>query len=123
MISTLLALIDPGDEVIVFEPFYENYGPDTILADACPVYVPLGPGQRSTPTGSPRRSPRAPGRSSSTPRITRRAGSLPARSSRPSRELCVRHDALAVTDEIYEHIRFEGEHVPIATLPGMASAR
>ena len=45
MISTLLALVDPGDEVIVFEPFYENYGPDTILADARPVYVPLEPGQ------------------------------------------------------------------------------
>ena len=44
MISTLLALVDPGDEVIVFEPFYENYGPDTILADARPVYVPLEPG-------------------------------------------------------------------------------
>src|SRR4051795_3269697 len=38
MISSLLALVDPGDEVIVFEPFYENYGPDTILADARPVY-------------------------------------------------------------------------------------
>ncbi len=45
MISTLLAVVDPGDEVIVFEPFYENYGPDTILADARPVYVPLEPGQ------------------------------------------------------------------------------
>src|SRR6476646_10922968 len=45
MISTLLALVDPGEEVIVFEPFYENYGPDTILADARPVYVPLEPGK------------------------------------------------------------------------------
>src|SRR5678815_4806246 len=45
MIATLLALVDPGEEVIVFEPFYENYGPDTILADAKPVYVPLEPGK------------------------------------------------------------------------------
>ncbi len=45
MIATLLAVVNPGDEVIVFEPFYENYGPDTILADAKPVYVPLEPGQ------------------------------------------------------------------------------
>ena len=45
MIATLLAVVNPGDEVIVFEPFYENYGPDTILADARPVYVPLEPGQ------------------------------------------------------------------------------
>src|SRR5215218_9339784 len=44
MIATLMAIVDPGDEVIVFEPFYENYGPDTILADARPVYVPLQPG-------------------------------------------------------------------------------
>src|SRR3954467_14965366 len=41
MFSVLLALIDPGDEVIVLEPFYENYGPDTILADARPVFVPF----------------------------------------------------------------------------------
>jgi aspartate/methionine/tyrosine aminotransferase len=45
MISALLALVNPGEEVIVFEPFYENYGPDTILADAKPVYVPLDPGK------------------------------------------------------------------------------
>src|SRR3954447_22848841 len=45
MISTLLAVVNPGDEVIVFEPFYENYGPDTILADARPVFVPLEPGR------------------------------------------------------------------------------
>src|SRR5688500_3470516 len=44
MLSALLALVNPGEEVIVFEPFYENYGPDTILADATPVYVPLEPG-------------------------------------------------------------------------------
>jgi aminotransferase len=119
MISTLLALVDPGDEVIVFEPFYENYGPDTILADARPVYVPLEPGRLLD--------------------LERLAGAFSARTravivnspSNPSgrvltrpeldaiAELCVRHDALAVTDEIYEHIRFEGAHVPIATLPGM----
>ena len=46
MIATLLALVNAGDEVIVFEPFYENYGPDTILADARPVYVPLQPGRQ-----------------------------------------------------------------------------
>src|SRR2546430_8881346 len=45
MASAMLALVDPGDEVIVFEPFYENYGPDTILCGARPVYVPLAAGE------------------------------------------------------------------------------
>jgi aspartate/methionine/tyrosine aminotransferase len=121
MISALLALVNPGDEVIVFEPFYENYGPDTILADAKPVYVPLEPGRLLD--------------------LDRLAGAFSSRTkaiivntpSNPAgrvltgteleaiRDLCIRHDALAVTDEIYEHIRFEGKHVPIATLPDMRS--
>jgi aspartate/methionine/tyrosine aminotransferase len=119
MIATLLAVVNPGDEVIVFEPFYENYGPDTILADARPVYVPLEPGRpldldRLAAAFSPRtraiivNSPSNP------------SGRVLARAELAAiAELCVRHDALAVTDEIYEHIRFEGAHVPIATLPGM----
>jgi len=119
MISTLLALVDPGDEVIVFEPFYENYGPDTILADARPVYVPLEPGQpldldRLAAAFSPRtRAIIVNTPSNPSGRVLTRAelGAIA--------ELCVRHDALAVTDEIYEHIRFDGDHVPIATLPGM----
>ena len=119
MISTLLAVVDPGDEVIVFEPFYENYGPDTILADARPVYVPLEPGQpldldRLAAAFTPR-----------TRAIVVNTPSNPAGRvlSRPELEaiarLCREHDVLAVTDEIYEHIRYRGEHVPIATLPEM----
>ena len=119
MISTLLALVDPGDEVIVFEPFYENYGPDTILADARPVYVPLEPGhpldlERLAAAFTPRtRAIIVNTPSNPSGRVLTRAelGAIA--------ELCLRHDALAVTDEIYEHIRFEGEHIPIATLPGM----
>jgi aspartate/methionine/tyrosine aminotransferase len=119
MISTLLAVVNSGDEVIVFEPFYENYGPDTILADAKPVYVPLEPGHpldldRLAAAFSPHtrviivNTPSNP------------AGRVLTRAELEAiRDLCVRHDALAVTDEIYEHIRFEGEHLPIATLPGM----
>ena len=119
MISTLLAVVDPGDQVIVFEPFYENYGPDTILADAEPVYVPLEPGRpldldRLAAAFSPRtRAIIVNTPSNPSGRVLSRAelGAIA--------ELCQRHDALAVTDEIYEHIRFEGEHVPVATLPGM----
>jgi aminotransferase len=119
MISTLLAVVNPGDEVIVFEPFYENYGPDTILADAQPVYVPLDPGQ---PLDLDRLaaafSPRTRAIIVNTP--SNPAGRVLTRAELEAiRDLCVRHDALAVTDEIYEHIRFEGEHLPIATLPGM----
>jgi aminotransferase len=111
--------VNPGDEVIVFEPFYENYGPDTILADAKPVYVPLEPGRpldldRLAAAFSPRtRAIIVNTPSNPSGRVLTR-GELEAIG-----DLCVSHDTLAVTDEIYEHIRFEGEHIPIATLPGM----
>jgi aspartate/methionine/tyrosine aminotransferase len=119
MISVLLALVNPGDEVIVFEPFYENYGPDTILADAKPVYVPLEPGlpldlERLAAAFSDRtRAIIVNTPSNPAGRVLTRAelGAIA--------ELCIRHDAIAVTDEIYEHIRFEGDHIPIATLPEM----
>jgi aminotransferase len=119
MIATLLAIVNPGDEVIVFEPFYENYGPDTILADAKPVYVPLEPG---TPLDLERL---ASAFTSRTRAIIVNSPSNPAgrvltrAELNAIRDLCIRHDTLAVTDEIYEHIRFEGDHVPIATLPDM----
>jgi aspartate/methionine/tyrosine aminotransferase len=119
MIATLLAIVDPGDEVIVFEPFYENYGPDTILADAKPVYVPLEPGM---PLDLDRLASAFTSRTNAiivnTP--SNPAGRVLTRAELGAiSELCIRYDALAVTDEIYEHIRFEGEHVPIATLPDM----
>jgi aminotransferase len=121
MIATLLAVVNPGDEVIVFEPFYENYGPDTILADARPVYVPLEPG---LPLDLDRL---AAAFSSRTKAIIVNTPSNPAGrvltrvELQAIRDLCVRHDVLAVTDEIYEHIRYQGEHIPIATLPDMRS--
>jgi len=120
MAASLLAVVDPGDEVVVFEPFYENYGPDAILCDARPVYVRLAPGEpldldRLAAAFGPRTravivcTPNNP-----TGRVLSR-GELEGIA-----ELCRRHDAYAVTDEIYEHIYYEGEHIPIATLPGMA---
>jgi len=119
MAAALLALVDPGDEVIVPEPFYENYGPDAILCGATPVYVPITPAEpldldRLRAAFSPRTraiilcTPNNP-----TGRVLSRA-ELEAIA-----ELCRRYDAYAVTDEIYEHIYYAGEHVPIATLPGM----
>ena len=119
MIATLLAVVNAGDEVIVFEPFYENYGPDTILADAKPVYVPLQPGQALDLEQLSRAfSPKTRAIIVNTP--SNPAGRVLNRAELEAiRDLCVRHDALAVTDEIYEHIRFQGEHIPLATLPGM----
>jgi aminotransferase len=121
MISTLLALVDPGDEVIVLEPFYENYGPDADIAGARPVYVPLRPPDNVFDRDELRKSfgPRTKAIIVNTPNnptgrvFTRDELTFIA-------SLCIEHDVVAVTDEIYEHIRYEGEHIPIATLPGMA---
>ena len=121
MISTLLALVDPGDEVIVLEPFCENYGPDADIAGARPVYVPLRPPENVFDRDELRKAfgPRTKAIIVNTPNnptgrvFTRDELTFIA-------SLCVEHDVVAVTDEIYEHIRYEGEHIPIATLPGMA---
>jgi aminotransferase len=121
MISTLLALVDPGDEVIVLEPFYENYGPDADIAGARPVYVPLRPPENVFDRDELRKAfgPRTKAIIVNTPNnptgrvFTREELTFIA-------SLCIEHDVVAVTDEIYEHIRYEGEHIPIATLPGMA---
>ena len=120
MASVFLALVDPGDEVIVFEPYYENYGPDAILAGAKPVFVPLeAPDWRMDPdklraafSNKTRaivvNTPHNP-----TGRVfTREEISLIA-------ELCQKWDVIAITDEIYEHIRYAGGHHVLATWPGM----
>jgi aminotransferase len=119
MASALLAIVDPGDEVVVMEPFYENYGPDAILCEAKPVFVPLEPGQ---PLDLDRLaavcSPRTRAIVVNTPNNP--AGRVLSRAELEGiAELCRRYGAWAVTDEIYEHIRYDGEHIPIATLPGM----
>ena len=120
MIATLLAVVDPGDEVVIFEPFYENYGPDTILSDARPVFVPLEPGRRlDLDRLAAAFSPRTRAIVVNTP--SNPSGRVLGRPELEAiRDLCVRHDCLAVTDEIYEHMVYEGTHVPLATLEGMA---
>jgi len=119
MASALLAVVDPGDEVIVFEPFYENYGPDAILCGAKPVYVPLATaGELDLERLAAAFSSRTRAIIVCTPNNpTGRV--LSRRELESIAELCRRHDAYAVTDEIYEHIYFEGKHIPIATLDGM----
>jgi aminotransferase len=122
MLSTLLAVLNPGDEVIIFEPFYENYGPGCIISGAVPKFVPLEPPHFSF---DPDRLAKA-----VTPRTkaivfnspNNPTGKVFSRAElQVIADLCLKHDLLAITDEIYEHIVYDGAgHTPIATLPGMA---
>jgi aminotransferase len=121
MLSTLLAVLDPGDEIIIFEPFYENYGPGSIISGARPVYVPLEPPEFGFDPDRLARAFNARTRAiifNSPNNPTGKVFSL--QELETIAELCLRHDVLAITDEIYEHITFDGRrHIPITTLPGM----
>lgn len=128
MMATMLAIVDPGDEVIVFEPFYENYGPDAILSGAAPRYVtlhPPAPGTRGDWTFDP--DELAAAFSNRTRAIIINTPNNPTGKVFTREELvliaglCQRWGVLAVTDEIYEHILYDGAaHVPMAALDGMA---
>jgi aminotransferase len=122
MMSTMMAIIDPGDEVIVFEPFYENYGPDAILSGATPRYVTL-----HEPDWSFDADELAAAFNNKTKAIILNTPNNPTGKvfSRAELEtiaaLCRKWDAIAISDEIYEHIIYDGHaHVPIATIEGMA---
>jgi len=133
MMSTMMAVIDPGDEVVVFEPFYENYGPDAILSGATPRFVTLHEPDASAPFGSPKAdwhfdldelaaafNNRTKAIIINTPNNP--TGKVFTRSELEAiAALCRKWDALAISDEIYEHIVYDGRrHVPIATIDGMA---
>lgn len=122
MLATLKAIINPGDEIIVFEPYYENYGPDGILSGATPRYVTLhapdwiydpaelraafGPKTKAIIINTP---------NNPTGKVFTRA------ELEEIAALCREWDCFAVTDEIYEHILYDGAvHVSMASLPGMA---
>jgi len=125
MIATLLALLNPGDEVVVFEPFYENYWPDSQLAGAICRYVPLRAPDWTFDPAEVRAafSPRTRAVILNTPNNpTGRVFSLDQ--VKVLVELCEEFDALLITDEIYEHIVFDGEkHVPPITLGAAARER
>jgi aminotransferase len=121
MISSMMAIINPGDEVVVFEPFYENYGPDAILSGAAPRYVKLhppgwtfdpkelaaafGPATKAIIVNTP---------NNPTGKVFERA------ELECIRDLCVQWNCYAITDEIYEHMLYDGaEHISLATLDGM----
>jgi aspartate/methionine/tyrosine aminotransferase len=126
MISTLLAVCNAGDEVVIFEPFYENYGPDAVLSGAKPKFVKLRPPQDYQDEWSfdEKELRRAFDRHTkavilNTPNNP--TGKVFTRAELELiRDLCLEFDVLAITDEIYEHIFYDGtEHISMASLDGM----
>ena len=121
MMSSMMAIINPGDEVVVFEPFYENYGPDAILSGATPRFVRLYPPDW---TFDPAELAAAFGPATkaiilNTPNNP--TGKVFERAELESiRDLCIRWNAYAITDEIYEHMLYDGaKHISMITLDGM----
>src|SRR5436309_2113287 len=122
MMSAMMAIINPGDEIVVFEPFYENYGPDAILSGATPRYVTL-----HEPLWTFDPDELAAAFSDKTKAIVLNTPNNPTGKvfSREELEtiatLCRKWDAIAISDEIYEHIIYDRhQHIPIATIEGMA---
>ncbi|MEA2578917.1 MAG: L-glutamine---4-(methylsulfanyl)-2-oxobutanoate aminotransferase [Chloroflexota bacterium] len=121
MMAAMLGLLDPGDEVIVFEPYYENYGPDAILSGATPRYVTLHEPDWSIDPDELRRAFNAKTRGIVVNSPHNPTGKVYTRDELELiAALCREFDVIAFTDDIYEHLVFEGEHIPLATLPGMA---
>lgn len=120
MAATFLALLDPGDEVIILEPFYENYGPDAILADAHPVFVPLVPPDWQIDWEALDRAvtPRTRALVLNTPHNPTGRVLTRAEITRIA-TFCVTHDLLVFTDDPYEFLIYAGQHHVIATWPGM----
>ena len=127
MISTLLAVCNKADEVVIFEPFYENYGPDSVLSGAKPVFVKLRP--PTTAEGEwtfDERELRAAFHHQTKAIIVNTpnnpTGKVFTRAELELiRDLCIEFNVLAITDEIYEHILYDGtQHISMARLEGMA---
>jgi aminotransferase len=121
MISSLMAIVNSGEEVIVFEPFYENYGPDTILCDARPRFITL-----YEPDWHFDEKELTQAFNNKTKAIIINTPNNPTGKVFSREELqfiadlCLKWGVLAVTDEIYEHILYDGaKHISIASLPGM----
>jgi aspartate/methionine/tyrosine aminotransferase len=126
MISTLLAVCNAGDEVVVFEPFYENYGPDSILSGAKPRFVKLRPpttadGEWTFDEAGLRRAFHNHTKAIILNTPNNPTGKVFTREELELiRDLCVEFNVLAITDEIYEHIIYDGNrHISIASLDGM----
>jgi aspartate/methionine/tyrosine aminotransferase len=121
MVAAMLATVDPGDEVIVFEPYYENYGPDAILAGAIPKYVTLKPPHWTFDPDELKKAFTNKTKAIIINTPNNPTGKVFSREElQLIADLCQKWDVLAFTDEIYEHILYDGaDHIAIATLPGM----
>jgi len=120
MIAAMLAAVDPGDEVVVFEPFYENYGPDCIISGAVPHYVTLHAPDWSFDPDELRAAFNGKTRAIVVNTPHNPTGKVYSQAELELiAKLCIEHDAIAITDEIYEHLVYRGSHISLATLPGM----
>ncbi len=126
MMSAMMAVINPGDEVVVFEPFYENYGPDAILSGASPRFVRMQPPSAQNPDWSFDHEALAAAFGPNTKAIILNTPNNPTGKVFTRAELefigelCVRWNCYCITDEIYEHILYDGtEHISMAQLDGM----
>jgi len=125
MISAMMATVDPGDEVIVFEPFYENYAPDAILSDATPRYVPLRAPDWSFDPSELRAAFNDKTKAIIICNPNNPTGKVFTRAEMEFiASLCLEFDSLCFTDEIYEHILYpragaEIAHISMAQIEGM----
>lgn len=121
MMAALLAVTNPTDEVIIFEPYYENYGPDTLLCGASRRFVSLRPPDWSFDPDELRRAFTSRTKAIIINTPNNPTGKVFTRAELTCiAELCQEFDVLAITDEIYEHILYDGaEHIPLISLPGM----
>ena len=126
MISTLLAVCNAGDEVVIFEPFYENYGPDSVLSGAKPRFVKLRPPKDASSEWTFDEKELRRAFDNHTKAIILNTPNNPTGKvfTRAEleliRDLCVKFDVLAITDEIYEHILYDGtQHISMVSLDGM----
>jgi aspartate/methionine/tyrosine aminotransferase len=126
MMSAMMAIINPGDEIVVFEPYYENYGPDAILSGAMPRFVKMSPPKDESAVWTYDQDELAAAFGPKTKAIILNTPNNPTGKvfTRDElefiRDLCVRWNAFCITDEIYEHILYDGtEHITMARIEGM----
>lgn len=122
VIAALMAVVNPGDEVVILEPAHENYHAGVVFAGAIPIWVPIRPPEH-------RFDPAELARAMARPNVAAVIFNSPhnpsgrvfsAEELNSIAQLCIDHDVVAISDEIYEHMTYDGHvHVPIATLPGM----
>lgn len=122
VIAALLAIVDPGDEVVILEPAHENYAAGVTFAGAEPIWVPIRPPDHRFDVDefeAAMARPRVKAVIFNSPHNP--SGRVFTRDElRVIADACLRHDVIAIADEIYEHMTYDGhEHVPIATFPGM----